>query len=101
MKREEWEGKAKRIVSLITERLKDDWRFQKADYNWTGWSHVDFSMCSTECPNFRFITGEVDIDKLDDSIADEFVERWNSEYSHEAIDSLNEFVRNILRWGCG
>ena len=42
-----------------------------------------------------------DIDKLDDSIADEFVERWNSEYSHEAIDSLNEFVRNILRWGCG
>ena len=29
------------------------------------------------------------------------VERWNSEYSQEAIDSLNEFVRNILRWGCG
>lgn len=88
------------VVNKIVDALKSDPRFDSADFRWNGGQSVEINLYTHEIPNFIFITGVVDCDTLDDSIIQDFVDKWNKDINDQRkINLMKQFIKDITRWG--
>lgn len=94
---------AQDLVCKISDALKDDDRFDKANYHWYGGDSVEINLYTHKVPNYKFISGMVGRSNLNgdiDDIVDEFIDKWREDINDQSkIDSMNQFIKDITRWG--